>query len=168
MAIYLDYIRSPELDDIIFLSLLDDDGSQHDFMNDDLDDVESFLTQEVDVITYERPFMHLVPHFDEDEIEEHEMRKHYIDLFRFLKKQTGFEIALSRLAEGMLGLGPQSIISKLPSDDITIPDSEVQSNVHERLRAIRDIHQAMLTTGFVIFYYKGVLHSREVDIDEFD
>lgn len=166
MTIYLDYIRSQALDDIIYLSLIDEDGSQHDFFNDNLDEVESFLTQQVDTISYARPFMHLVPHIDEDEIVDHEMRYYYVDLFRFLVEQTGYKISLSGLARGMLGEGPQSFISKLPSKEMTDASGEVQNKVHERLAAIKDIHQAMMNTSFIHFYHKGTLHSMEVDLSD--
>ena len=166
MTIYVDYIRSQELDEIIFLSLIDNDGSQHDFFNADLDGVESYLTQQDTIISYKRPFMHLVKHIDEDEIKEHEMRYYYRDMFRYLEEQTGYKISLSGLARGMLGEGPQSFISKLPSKEMTVPTGEVQTKVHERLAAIKLIFEQMESTSFVNFYYRRTFHSQEVDLND--
>ena len=165
MTIYLDYLRSQTADDIIFLSLFDENGNQHDFFNNDLNTIDQFLTQEVTIITYERPFMHLVPHVDEDDIEDYEIRMHYKDMFRVLESETGFKISLTGLAKGMMGYGPQSFIPKLETKDITSPGLDVQNKVHERLRAIRDIHQAILVSGFVNFYFKRSLYSEGVDVD---
>ena len=168
MVIYLDYIRSQALDDIVFLSLFDESGSQYDFTNDNLDDVEDFLSQEINTIVYERPIMHLVPHMDEEDMKEYEIRKHYFDLFRFMQEQTGFKISLSGLARGMLGTGPQSDISRLPTAEVTVVDFEVRNKVHERLRTIRDVYEALKTTGFATYYFKRVLHSQEVDVSELE
>jgi len=161
MAVFLDYARNS--DGIFLITIREQNGVTRDFPESMFDDTIELLAQGGYIVVYERPVVHVERLLaDYELLKDRPLRPRWLDVFKEIRKATGMEPSLTRVAEATLGPGPQSAISELPkawSDD---PSYDLSNKMHDRLAVLQQVYDYGERTGQVSFRYKDEIFTEEV------
>ena len=141
---------------------------EHDYQEPDLEDsIEHFLDPG-HIVVYGNPIRPIEALFKpfSEHFTDRPLRARWFDVLRFLRRETGLDAALSKVAEATLGPGPQSSIADLPAIWKGTPTSELYNKMHDRLKVLMQIYLQAEFTGEIRFDYKTEQIVVEVDILE--
>lgn len=167
MPTFIDYARDSDLN-IIAIAVREASTLEHDYQEPSLEDsIEHFLTPG-HIVVFDRPIVHVERLFKpfSEYFENRPLRARWFDVLRFLRRETGLDAALSKVADATLGPGPQSTIADLPALWSESPTVELFNKMHDRLKVLMQIYLQAEFTGEIRFNYKTEQIVVEVDILE--
>lgn len=165
MALTLDYFRKlPEdvTDNLkIFILVIQDEGGKFNtYEGDSIENCADLLAERTRIITYGNTIRNVYSYMPPQFLEDWEVNKKVFDVFNYLKKLTGHDIALGSLAKGTLDIDAQ--ILRLPKDYDYDNDAEITEKLESRTRYLNEIWEYGMNNGVLYYMRKGISEKVEV------
>lgn len=167
MTVFLDYFRQDGK--VTALSILDDLGQYHDFLEDEFQNATEFLIEPGWIVVFESTQAPLLRLYDNNPImEEYGMFKgRWLDLRLFLRERTGLFPAISKMALGTIGESSRGNIQDIERTDWSSEDAvNIIEKIHDRLSILKQCFDIAEESGDLSFYYKDEFHSTDFDLQE--
>lgn len=166
MPVFIDYYR--EAGELHIAGVRDSRGRFTTIRRNEIDRIIAYMIGRELIVTYERPkapIMKLLVGY-EHYIEDENISERWTDLYNILLKETGDKVALSSVARGTLGLGPQSDIVRLKSE-LTVEDRlDIEPKMEQRLGVLSMLYDYATLHGQLAYEKKGETRWADVNINE--
>ncbi len=139
MTIFLDYYIEDKK--INMIATMDEMNNIRVFTERAIDKIINELMGIELVVVYERPVINIYKVLEgmEHYLDDSDLRKRYLDLHTLIRKETGKTVALSKVAQSTLGLGPQSKLNRLEPGVGPRTQVEIELRMNERLRVLKQV-----------------------------
>lgn len=168
MTVFLDYYKRDGI--TTDLSILTAKDSFFDFIEGNMQNATEHLIEPGFIVVFGKTQAPLQRVFAENPVlQEYGFFKgRWLDLRLFLRKRTGREAAITKLAIGTLGMSGEGLVQKLEhiSYEKDSDSLNIFEKMHDRLSVIKSCYETAKQTGYLSFYYRKELEEVEFDIEE--
>lgn len=168
MTIFLDYYMPDSVTGVTNVGIRQESGTFKPYKVSEFPKVVEELIGRELIVTYGKPLYNLSKALTGYELylEDFEVRKRWYDLASEIRKITGKQIALSKVAKSVLGIGPESKILRLKESFDPIERTDIEPKMEDKLSVLQQVFDYAVLHNQLSFLQRQETTWLDIEINE--